>query len=606
MTSMVSTPKFSPPVHAFNAHKLVRALWLSFGLCLLGTCEVQAVTLSRPQVQSIVGVPLKVEIDLSKISEEESLDLQVTLADQDTYNARGISMSTAIEEAKLELLTRDDNSKYLKITGVYPVFDPYVEVIVNLKWATGSILRNFGLLLATESTTPESKPLQTPVAVSSKLVHVESGDTAGKIALQNMDKNQLSLDQMLIALLNSNPDAFIQKNVNLVKAGAKLIIPSTDEALAVNNQAAHSEILLQSKAFGKYKTSLATNLPLSEMPKTEKSVSGKVSGKVKDSTPTPNDQLKLSSPEIKTDHSELPAEEKIAQQKQNQVNEERRQDLVKSIEDLTKLAQTTGLEVKSGFLSGLPNLLKINSLDDLSAWVNSNFELVYVSGFILGCIFLLWIWIRINKEPKSEAQTPSTTDEQHRAPKYVEVPDEISNSPVFNPLSGMHVQDLTEETAELFKNSAVSEPLVHTQDTLVAQPIKFDFDLNISSDQSSQAFTRSPDSPVLTPTHSEVQTLGSAGPVADERATNTPTANTQATRNLPLHGERPSEKTKSTRADLDNTNEQEDPFRVRLDLAEELWKLGQKHTGRALAQEVAEQAGEQMQQLAKRWLSEHP
>ena len=94
---MVSTPKFSPPVHAFNAHKLVRALWLSFGLCLLGTCEVQAVTLSRPQVQSIVGVPLKVEIDLSKISEEESLDLQATLADQDTYNARGISMSTAIE-----------------------------------------------------------------------------------------------------------------------------------------------------------------------------------------------------------------------------------------------------------------------------------------------------------------------------------------------------------------------------------------------------------------------------------------------------------------------------------------------------------------------------
>jgi FimV-like protein len=55
----------------------------------------------------------------------------------------------------------------------------------------------------------------------------------------------------------------------------------------------------------------------------------------------------------------------------------------------------------------------------------------------------------------------------------------------------------------------------------------------------------------------------------------------------------------------DALTELEDPFKVRLDLAEELWKLGQKHTGRALAQEVAEQASPEMQEEARQWLATH-
>jgi hypothetical protein len=54
----------------------------------------------------------------------------------------------------------------------------------------------------------------------------------------------------------------------------------------------------------------------------------------------------------------------------------------------------------------------------------------------------------------------------------------------------------------------------------------------------------------------------------------------------------------------DNASMGEDPFKVRLELADELWKLGQKQTGRALAQEVADQTHGETRERAIRWLTE--
>jgi pilus assembly protein FimV len=547
-------------------------------LCLLGVTDSNAVTLNRPLIQSVVGEPLAVEISLSNISDEELVDLQASLADFSVYKANGIPVNTALEDAKLELITREDTTKFIRITGVHPVSDPYVEVEVDLKWATGSILRNFGLFLGTQSINADSKTIQTPHPVDAQIIEVKTGDTAGKIALQNMDKSQLSLDQMLVALLNSNPDAFIQKNVNLVKAGASLKIPSIDEALAVETDKAHSEVVLQAKAFASYRSNLAAHLPQGELQKSEKSVTGKVSGKVKDALSAPKDQLKLSSPEVQSNTTELPNEEKIAQQKQAEVNTDRRQDLIQNIEDLSKLAQGAGLQVKDGMLSGLPDLAKINNLDDLRVWINDNFELVYVSSFVLGCIFLLWIWIRITKEPKKAAKDQVTPDQEGTPPSFKPLADELSSSPVFAPLPEQSIQDLTYEDVAHAGTPHLGSANPNSPHT---QPISFDFDLNISSDPPNEAFTRQAASPVLTPI---------------SPSTNAPPAHTQST----------SKASAPTNDQSGNSAEQEDPFRVRLDLAEELWKLGQKHTGRALAQEVAEQANEHMQEIAKRWLSEHP
>jgi FimV-like protein len=469
-----------------------------------------------------------------------------------------------------------------------------------LKWASGSILRDFGLLLGTESTNAEQKNLQPPNLVEPKTIKVKAGDTAGKIALRNMDKSQLSLDQMLVALLKNNPDAFIQKNVNLVKAGAELKIPSTDDGVTFDKDKAHQDVLLQAKAFANYKSTLAAKLPLADQPKEQSPATGKVNAVVKNQTPTPKDQLKLSSPEVKGDTQEQPTEEKIAQQKQSEANADRRQDLLQNIEDLSKLAANAGLDLKSGLLSGLPELAKINSLEDLRAWMNANFELVFISSFILGCILLLWVWIRINKTSNtakhSEDNNSSISHQEDHfdshfdsvSPRLDPIGEGLDNSPVFKSITPNSEREHkpehnTEHKVEEFEHieadnlaqtsnpTSASSPIQTASasgaGSTNAQHIKFDFDLDIAANNSSETYAREPASPVLKPAQLTPKPLSPNVP--------------------PL-------------------SEQEDPFRVRLDLAEELWKLGQKHTGRALAQEVAEQADPQMQDVARRWLSEHP
>lgn len=598
MTPMVSTlkiPHFQPLIP-----KLVGGCLLSIGLCLAGITSSEALTLSRPQIQSSIGAPLKVEIDVTNLSDEESVDLQADLAEALNYKANGIAINTALEDAKLELLTRADQSKFLRIIGIHPVSDPYVELIINLKWATGSILRNFGLYIGSEPGT-DPKVVQTPSSTSPKTLSVKSGDTASKIALRNMDKTQLSLDQMLVALLNKNPDAFIQKNVNLVKAGAELKIPSTDEALAISKDEANSEVTLQAKAFANYRSTLASKLPQSALNNQDKSNAGKVGGKVKDLAPAPKDQLKLSAPAINADTEKLPKEESIAQQKQAEVNAGRRQDLLQNIADLSKLAESTGLEIKSGILSGLPYLVKINSLDDLIAWGRTNYELVLVCCFVLGCFLLLLVWAWINKKT---IQEPNNTHESTEDSEYAVSPtlephsDDIHHSPVFAPLPDSvpheHSHSGEDEHIEMSKTAPLGNTEREPQHQ--NQPIKFDFDLNISSDEVRESFTREPQSPVLTPAKNQEN--------VSAQTLNTTNTNTYTQNQTHTNAHITSKHSEPNKANSEY--EQEDPFRVRLDLAEELWKLGQKHTGRALAQEVAEQAGEQMREIALRWLSEHP
>jgi Tfp pilus assembly protein FimV len=55
--------------------------------------------------------------------------------------------------------------------------------------------------------------------------------------------------------------------------------------------------------------------------------------------------------------------------------------------------------------------------------------------------------------------------------------------------------------------------------------------------------------------------------------------------------------------DLDLPSEN-NPFQVRIDLAEELWKLGQKHTSRALMEEVMQESEGAIQAKAKQWLAD--
>ena len=62
---------------------------------------------------------------------------------------------------------------------------------------------------------------------------------------------------MLVAMLRANPDAFVAKNMNRLKAGATLTIPSETEAAALAQGDARREVVAQSADFAQYRSRLA-------------------------------------------------------------------------------------------------------------------------------------------------------------------------------------------------------------------------------------------------------------------------------------------------------------------------------------------------------------
>lgn len=183
-------------------------------------------------------------------------------------------------------------------------------------------------------------PPITPVGPSgspaSGQVTVKAGDTAGRIAAQSKPAS-VSLDQMLLALLNSNPDAFIGGNINRLKSGAVLDIPSADTASAVAPAEASRTIVAQAKNFNEFRRSLAQSVPAAQIGEANRQAAGQVQAKVEDRAPatvTP-DKLTLSKGAVQ---GHAAAEEKIARERQASDTSTRVAELSKNIADLNKIA----------------------------------------------------------------------------------------------------------------------------------------------------------------------------------------------------------------------------------------------------------------------------
>jgi pilus assembly protein FimV len=78
---------------------------------------------------------------------------------------------------------------------------------------------------------------------------VASGETLWSIAQYARPDDSVSMNQMMLALLYANPDAFIDQNINRLKRGAVLRIPTREEALVVAAAEAAAQVRDQMQAW---------------------------------------------------------------------------------------------------------------------------------------------------------------------------------------------------------------------------------------------------------------------------------------------------------------------------------------------------------------------
>ena len=342
----------------------------------LSSFNAQALSLGRMQVQSFLGESLRAELELRDVSEADAKSFKAEVSPAATFKALGLEYQSAYTELAFNLQLLPEGRAVLKISGSRPVAVNFIELVFDFSWASGRTTRDFTLLImppatpgpvapvapaVQEAPAPAAAPAaaaQMPAAVpapatpapavqapkpaaakgGSRLT-VKAGDTASELAVQAKSVN-VSLDQMLLAMLRSNPDAFVANNVNRLLAGAELSVPTPDQAQALDPVEARKTILLQSQDFDAYRQQLANKAKEANVAPAGRTASGKVQSAVKDASPdaAATDKLTLSKGAVQAGGS---AEEKLSQERKAKDDAQRLAELSKNIKDLSDLGKNS-------------------------------------------------------------------------------------------------------------------------------------------------------------------------------------------------------------------------------------------------------------------------
>ncbi|MBB1087469.1 LysM peptidoglycan-binding domain-containing protein [Lysobacter sp. SG-8] len=92
-----------------------------------------------------------------------------------------------------------------------------------------------------------ARPARPVAVIAGDEYRVERGDTLSDVATRVRGVRGLSMNQTMVALLQANPDAFIDGNVHRLKAGAVLRVPGVDEVFTIEAAEANAIVREQTR-----------------------------------------------------------------------------------------------------------------------------------------------------------------------------------------------------------------------------------------------------------------------------------------------------------------------------------------------------------------------
>lgn len=271
-----------------------------FIILLIAPSVHYAAGLGNLTLSSALGQPLRAEINLVAVNNNEIPSLKVNLASPEAFAQAGLEYKPFFSTFKVSIEPRANGDPYIRVTSPQLINEPYLSMLVELTWASGRVLREYTVLLDPVSNTvsepaapvlrskqADTQPLAKPLTVEQPImeyaelpaddqsghssdspaqpVHIDQsgetytvnqGDTLSAIARQYLP-HDADLNQMLVALYRANRDAFIQNNMNLLKVGTVLKVPSSSEVEMVDKAEAGAEIKIQVADWKTYRDKLA-------------------------------------------------------------------------------------------------------------------------------------------------------------------------------------------------------------------------------------------------------------------------------------------------------------------------------------------------------------
>jgi len=255
-----------------------------------------AVGLGELTVNSSLNEPLDATIQVLGLDGLTENQINVSLGSLADFQRANIARIGLIDDISLEIDVLNREEGILRLSSDEAVTEPFLNMVISMRWPNGRLMRDYTALIdlpvfcteepqavpldipETPAPAPEpepagsqflaedNEPAPPPALAAAPVtepappaepaprpsaegeVTVESGDTLYDIAAANRPADNVSVEQTMLAIQRANPDAFIDNNINRIRVGRVLRIPSLQEIQSIDQSQAVNQIALQNQA----------------------------------------------------------------------------------------------------------------------------------------------------------------------------------------------------------------------------------------------------------------------------------------------------------------------------------------------------------------------
>ena len=230
------------------------------------SANVFALGMGELELKSTLNQPLQAEIELTNIDDLTEWEIKPSLASDGDFDRAGVEKVFFLSDIDFEI-----KGNRIVLTSDKSVTEPFLNFLVQVNWQSGRVLREYTLLLdppvfdetiqplaaqqqsqrvetqavATTPVTPTNS-WQTDAAAPGTYT-VQKDDTLWEIAINTRPSRKVSPQQMMLAIQDSNPGAFINGNINRLKTHKILRIPTQQQMAARNDSQAVNEVMRQNR-----------------------------------------------------------------------------------------------------------------------------------------------------------------------------------------------------------------------------------------------------------------------------------------------------------------------------------------------------------------------
>jgi len=258
----------------------------------LGSSQADALGLGELTLHSALNQPLNADIKLLSVGDLSPEQVIVHLGSQEDFQRAGVDRDYFLTNLKFNVEFDGKGNGVIHISTHNLVNEPYVNFIIEARWPAGKLLREYTALLdlpvyterpaaqvnlgtssghaaasgapaqvattapQVSSTSSTSSRRSAPPAAAEPVAYsggdsykIRRADTLWEVAEKTRPASDVSVHQNMIAIQQANPAAFIHGNINLLREGAVLRLPSAEQARQVNTGAARSQVASQSRAW---------------------------------------------------------------------------------------------------------------------------------------------------------------------------------------------------------------------------------------------------------------------------------------------------------------------------------------------------------------------